>query len=450
MSNYFGTDGIRGKANMGILRGDQLVLLAHSIVDWLMDRNCSQPVIYVGRDTRISGTMMEHTLAGAFTALGAHVRLMGVVPTPAISHAVSINKADLGIMISASHNPFGDNGIKLFRPDGHKLSNKEQDALELIILDSSRPITWKTNDQIGTVEAADGEVIEYLDFCKGTLPTEFKLDGMHVVLDVSNGSMYKCAPKLFLDMGATVTVLHDRPNGININQNCGSQHTQDLAAMVREKQADLGIAFDGDGDRCIAVDENGDELRGDQLLAICALELIRRNELTNHTLVVTVMSNLGLHSAMEDYGIKVEVSGVGDRNVMEKMQSCSAALGGEDSGHVIFRDLHTTGDGLITALQLIRALNASRKSLSKLATSILLYPQTIVNVSVSKKPPLETVQPIQEKIAWATAKLGKEGRILIRYSGTESICRVMVEGKNEDQINGIASALSVCIESHLS
>ena len=220
---------------------------------------------------------------------------------------------------------------------------------------------------------------------------------MHLVLDVSNGSMYGCAPKLFRDAGATVTVMNDRPNGVNINQNCGSQHTQDLAAMVLEKQADLGIAFDGDGDRCIAVDENGNELRGDQLLAICALELFRRNELSNHTLVVTVMSNLGLHSAMQDHGIKVEVSGVGDRYVMEKMQSCSAALGGEDSGHVIFGDLHTTGDGLITAMQLIRALNASGKPLSELATCMDLYPQTMVNVSVSKNHPWRRFNRFKKK-----------------------------------------------------
>lgn len=449
MSNYFGTDGIRGEANEGILRVDRLLILADSIVDWLMTRNDSQPVIYIGRDTRVSGVMMEHILSGAFAAVGAHVQLMGVVPTPAVSHAVLFNKADLGIMISASHNPYNDNGIKLFRSDGYKLSTEEQEAIEFIIQDSQRPIDWKKNDQIGTVEVAGRGLSEYLDFCKRTLPAKHKLNEMHLVLDVSNGSMYACAPKLFRDAGAMITVMNDQPNGVNINHNCGSQHTQDLAAMVREKKADLGIAFDGDGDRCIAVDENGNELRGDQLLAICALELYRRNELTNQTLVVTVMSNLGLHSAMQDHGIKVEVSGVGDRNVMEKMQSCSAALGGEDSGHVIFRDLHTTGDGLITALQLIRSLNTSGKPLSELATCMQLYPQTMVNVSVSKKPPLETIRPIQEKIAWATSKLGKDGRVLIRYSGTESFCRVMVEGKDEDQINEIASALADCVESQL-
>ncbi|MFL2876312.1 MAG: phosphoglucosamine mutase [Pontiellaceae bacterium] len=449
MSKYFGTDGIRGKANEGILRGDRLVWLAHSIVDWLISRNISQPLIYIGRDTRISGTMMEYTLAGAFAAAGANVQLLGIVPTPAVSHAVVVNKADLGIMISASHNPFSDNGLKLFRSDGHKLSTDEQDAIELMVEDSSRSIDWKRDDQIGIVKSADRGLNDYVDFCKRTLPEECKLSEMHLVLDVSNGSMYSCAPKLFRDAGARVTVIHDRPNGININKNCGSQDTQDLAAMVQEKQANLGIAFDGDGDRCIAVDENGKELRGDQLLAICAIDLARRNELTNHSLVVTVMSNFGLQSAMQDHDIKVEVSEVGDRNVMAKMQSCSAALGGEDSGHVIFRDLHTTGDGLITALQLIRALNASCKPLSELATCIRLYPQTMVNVSVSKKPPLETIQPIQEKITWATTKLGKDGRVLIRYSGTESFCRVMVEGKDEDQINEIASALAVCIKSQL-
>ena len=449
MSNYFGTDGIRGKANEGILRGDQLVMLAHSIVDWLRSQNISQPLIYIGRDTRISGTMIEHTLAGAFAAVGANVQLLGIVPTPAVSHAVVVNKADLGIMISASHNPFSDNGLKLFRSDGHKLSTDEQDAIELIFEDSSRPIDWKRDEHIGIVKAVDRGLNEYVDFCKRTLPEKCKLSEMHLVLDVSNGSMHECAPMLFRDMGATVTVIHNRPNGININHDCGSQNTQDLAAMVQEKQADLGIAFDGDGDRCIAVDENGNKLRGDQLLAICALDLARRNELTNHTLVATVMSNFGLQSDMQDHGIKVELSGIGDRNVMAKMQSCSAVLGGEDSGHVIFRDLHTTGDGLITALQLIRALNAGCKPLSELATCIRLYPQTMLNVSISKKPPLETIQPIQEKIAWATSKLGKDGRLLIRYSGTESFCRVMVEGKNEDQINEIASALAVCIESQL-
>ena len=397
MSNYFGTDGIRGKANEGILRVDRLVLLAHSIVNWLISRNTFQPSIYIGRDTRISGTMMEHTLAGAFAAAGANVQLLGIVPTPAVSHAVVTNKADLGIMISASHNPFNDNGLKLFRSDGHKLSTDEQNAIELIIEDSSVPIDWKKNDHIGIVKSADRGLNDYVDFCKRTLPEECKLNETHLVLDVSNGSMYACAPKLFREVGATVTVIHDRPNGININENCGSQDTQDLAAIVQEKQADLGIAFDGDGDRCIAVDENGNELRGDQLLAICALDLARRNKLTNHILVATVMSNFGLQLAMEDHGIKVEVSGVGDRNVMEKMQSCSAALGGEDSGHIIFRDLHTTGDGLITALQLIRALNASCKPLSELATCLRLYPQTMVNVSVSINHPWRLFNPFRKK-----------------------------------------------------
>jgi phosphoglucosamine mutase len=436
MSNYFGTDGIRGNANEGILRSDQLVVLAHSIADWLMSQNVARPLIYLGRDPRISGSMMEHTLAGAFAATGAHVRLMGVVPTPAVSHAVVKNRADLGVMISASHNPFGDNGIKLFQQDGHKLSNNEQDAIELFLQDTARPTLWKTHDQIGTVEVVDRSLSDYLDFCKETLPVECNFNGMHIVLDTSNGSMFKCAPQLFRDLGARVTILHDQPDGLNINKNCGSQHTQDLASMVQEKQADLGIAFDGDGDRCIAVDENGMELRGDQLL-------------TDNALVVTVMSNLGLHLAMQDHGVKVEVSGVGDRNVMEKMQTCSAVLGGEDSGHVIYRNFHTTGDGLITAIQLIRALRASGQPLSELATCMQLYPQTMVNVSVSKKPPLETIPSIQKKIEWANATLGKQGRVLIRYSGTESLCRVMVEGRDEDQINEIASALATCIESHL-
>jgi phosphoglucosamine mutase len=449
MSNYFGTDGIRGNANEGVLRADQLVVLAHSIADWLTSQSGDQPLIYVGRDTRISGSMMEHTLAGAFAATGAHVRLMGIVPTPAVSHAVVKHHADLGIMISASHNPFGDNGIKLFRQDGHKLSNNEQDAIEVCIQDSTRPAMWKTNEQIGSVEEVDHSVSDYLDFCKGTLPADFNLHGMHIVLDASNGAMFKCAPELFRDVGATVTVLHDQPNGLNINMNCGSQHTQHLASMVEHNQADLGIAFDGDGDRCIAVDENGKELRGDQLLTICALELKRRNELTNNTMVVTVMSNLGLHLAMQDHGVKVEVSGVGDRNVMEKMQACSAVLGGEDSGHVIYRNLHTTGDGLITAIQLIRALKVSGQPLSELATCMQLCPQTMVNVPVSKKLPLETIPSIQDKIEWANETLGKQGRVLIRYSGTESLCRVMVEGRKEDQINEIASVLATCIESHL-
>ena len=422
MSNYFGTDGIRGNANEGILRSDQLVVLAHSIADWLMSQNVARPLIYLGRDPRISGSMMEHTLAGAFAATGAHVRLMGVVPTPAVSHAVVKNRADLGVMISASHNPFGDNGIKLFQQDGHKLSNNEQDAIELFLQDTARPTLWKTHDQIGTVEVVDRSLSDYLDFCKETLPAECNFNGMHIVLDTSNGSMFKCAPQLFRDLGARVTILHDQPDGLNINKNCGSQHTQDLASMVQEKQADLGIAFDGDGDRCIAVDENGMELRGDQLLTICALELKRRNELTDNALVVTVMSNLGLHLAMQDHGVKVEVSGVGDRNVMEKMQTCSAVLGGEDSGHVIYRNFHTTGDGLITAIQLIRALRASGQLLSELATCMQLYPQTMVNVSVSKKPPLETIPSIQKKIEWANASLGKAGRVLMRDSGTESLC----------------------------
>jgi phosphoglucosamine mutase len=445
MSNLFGTDGIRGAANDGVLAVDELLRFSRAVTTWLDQQNKGCSVV-IGRDPRLSGEMMEATLAGGFASVGCDVMVAGIVPTPAIALMVRESGADLGIMISASHNQFSDNGIKLFKSDGYKLTDEEEAEIEKIY---SEPNSWKSlsgGSEIGRIQVDDQFGRSYSQFCTLSLPPHFSLEGMTVALDTSNGAMSDCAPDLLQTLGAEVHVIHNHPDGININASCGSQHTEKLAVLVREMEADVGIAFDGDGDRCIAVDEHGEELRGDQVLAICALALKRAGKLPADSLVVTVMSNVGLHAAMKAAGIQVNVCGVGDRNVMKEMKECGASLGGEDSGHVIFHDFHTTGDGLITALQLLRIMKEDDKPLSVLADCISIFPQVMLNVEVRNKPELSSLHALQDAVKKAEEQLGDRGRVLIRYSGTESLCRVMVEGEDKTLIDDLAADLAAVVK----
>lgn len=444
MNKLFGTDGIRGAANEGVLAVNELLRFSRAVATWL-DRQNKDRLVVIGRDTRLSGKMMEATLAGGFASVGYDVRVAGIVPTPAIALMVRASGADLGIMISASHNQFSDNGIKLFKSDGYKLTDEEEAEIEKIY---AEPDSWKalaSGSAIGRVQADDQFGKSYSRFCASSLPQHFSLRGMRVALDTSNGAMSDCAPDLLRTLGAEVHVIHNHPDGININAGCGSQHTEDLAVLVREMEADVGIAFDGDGDRCIAVDEHGKELRGDQVLAICALALKKSGKLPADSLVVTVMSNVGLHAAMQEAGIRVNICGVGDRNVMKEMIECGATLGGEDSGHVIFHDFHTTGDGLITALQLLRIIKDSDRPLSVLADCISIFPQVMLNVEVVRKPELSSLKRLQNEVKRAEELLGDRGRVLIRYSGTESLCRVMVEGADKALIGKLVADLATVV-----
>ena len=449
MCNYFGTDGIRDKANTGALHYDSLVCIAHALLDWLNSKNILHPVIYIGRDTRLSGKHIETLLANIITLRGGFVRLVDVIPTGAISYAVKSNAADLGIMVTASHNPYTDNGLKFFKKNGYKLSDTdEKDITRFINLNKKEKHIIA--DNLECVFEHDKKLIQkYIDFCKSTLKKDISFSDMHVVIDTANGSMYECAPKLFESLNIKTTVINSQPDGLNINDNCGSQYTEELKSTVKLKNADMGIAFDGDGDRCIIIDENGNELTGDHLLAIGALELKRQGSLNNNILVVTTMTNLGIINFIKENHINVEICDIGDRKVMEKMDYVSASLGGENSGHVIYSNFLKTGDGLITALQFVSTIKVNKKTISELTNKIELYPQLIVNVPVTNKPNLQELIPFREKMNWADNLLNNKGRILVRYSGTESICRIMVEGENLNHVNTIANDVSEWIKSNI-
>ena len=397
----------------------------------LRNRN-PQPTVVIGRDTRISGPMIESALAAGIMSMGGAPLLAGVLPTPGIAFLTKSARADAGIVISASHNPYQDNGIKIFSGDGFKLSDADEETIEGLVLDKDMRKNRPLARNLGRSFALGDSERRYIDFLKSTFPGDLSMKGMNIVLDVANGATYRVAPEVFHEMGALVHVLHNRPDGININDHCGSQHTQDLEKDMLAKGARIGLAFDGDGDRLIAVDEKGQRLTGDQILVICAKVMKDLGLLKNNILVTTVMSNLGLRMACKKYGFEHHASKVGDRYVLEEMRRLGGILGGEDSGHVIFLNHHTTGDGIVAALQLVGAVLRVNRPLSELAGWMDIYPQKLINVKVKSKPEIPAVPEIVEVIARAERELGDQGRVLVRYSGTENLCRVMVEGPTED------------------
>jgi phosphoglucosamine mutase len=351
-------------------------------------------------------------------------------------------RADAGMVISASHNPYQDNGVKIFSRDGYKLPDADEDEIEELVTSDRIKDLHVTADEIGKAARIDDAIGRYIVFCKSTFPEDLSIEGMKIVLDCANGATYKVAPVIFAEHGAKVTALHVEPDGVNINDNCGSQHTGDLQAMVREKGADIGLAFDGDGDRLIAVDEKGQELTGDHIMAICGKMYKEKGWLRNNLIITTAMSNFGFNVALKELCIDQGVSQVGDRYVLEMMKQRDAVLGGEESGHVIFLDHHTTGDGIITALQLLAATRLYDKPLSELSKVMSLSPQKLINVDVSEKPPVEEIEELQKAIKAAEAELGENGRVLIRYSGTQSMCRVMVEGPTEEVADRLCASLA--------
>jgi phosphoglucosamine mutase len=385
-------------------------------------------VVIIGKDTRISGYMLESALESGVTSMGGMAYLVGVMPTAAIAYLTESMRADAGLAISASHNPYYDNGIKVFAGTGCKLSDEQESEIEDLVLNGKLPEMVPPPRGMGRARRLDDAQGRYIVFLKNTFPRGLTMEGLKVVMDVANGATYKVAPATFRELGADVTVIHDEPNGFNINDGCGSQHTEDLRRTVRATGSTIGLAFDGDGDRLIAVDERGAEITGDQILLICARMLQAEGRLSRNLLVSTVMSNLGLRVAAQRYGLRHHAAKVGDRNVLEDMRRLDAVLGGEDSGHVIFLDRHTTGDGILTGLQLVAAMLKEGRPLSELAALMDVYPQRLINVKVARKPDLSTVPEVAEAIALAEAALEDQGRVLVRYSGTESLCRVMVEG----------------------
>ncbi len=431
MGKLFGTDGIRGEANHYPMDGAMAFKVGQAIT-YLLRNKDDTPKIVVGRDTRISGYMLEKGLEAGIASMGGLPYSVGVLPTPGIAFIAKDMHADAGIVISASHNPFEDNGIKIFSGNGFKLSDTQEEEIEDLILNQNIQDRVPSAREIGSGKSVEDAVMQYCAFLKKTFPEDLSMEGMKVVLDTANGATYEVAPRVFNDLGADCEVIHSKPDGFNINDNCGSQYTHDLESCVRDTGAKIGLAFDGDGDRLIAVDEKGVAITGDQILMICAKGFKDQGILKNNLLVTTIMSNLGLTIACRDNGIKHHAAKVGDRYVLEQMRKLGAVVGGEDSGHMIFLNHHTTGDGTLAAIQLVASMIREKKTLSELSAVMDIYPQELINVEVRRKPEISTEPQLMEAIHAIETKLGNQGRVLVRYSGTQHLCRVMVEGPSDD------------------
>ena len=449
MSKLFGTDGVRGVANVHPMTAEMALDIGRATAFICKKHKTPPHRIVIGKDTRLSGYLLETGLTAGICSMGVDVLLVGPMPTPGIAFITHSMRADAGIVISASHNPYQDNGIKIFSRDGYKLPDSEEEELERLITTGEIKHIRPTAKEIGKAHRIDDALGRYIVFCKNTFPEDFSLDGLKVVLDCANGATYRVAPVIFWELGADVTAIHCEPDGTNINENCGSQHTQDLSAKVRELKADVGLAFDGDGDRLIAVDERGHELTGDHILAICAKMYKERGLLANNLVISTVMSNFGFLAALKHLDIRHAASKVGDRYVLELMKKQGAVIGGEPSGHIIFLDHQTTGDGIVSALQLLAAMFHFKQPLSKLAHVMKFTPQRIINVNVREKPPIEHFKELAQAIQEAEKELADQGRVLVRYSGTQQMCRVMVEGPTEDMTGRLAEKLAEVVRRHI-
>jgi len=448
LGKLFGTDGIRGIANEYPMTAEMALNIGRATAHLFKKKGHVAKVI-VGKDTRISGYMFESALVSGICSMGVNAIMVGVMPTPGIAFLTSSMRADAGIVISASHNPLQDNGIKIFSSEGFKLPDEKELAIEDFIFASDKDKEHPAPGDLGKVYRLDDARGRYTVFLKHTFPKEYTLEGTRIILDCANGATYRIAPDTFFELGAQVTTLFDHPDGVNINVNCGSQHPEKLAHEVVKRQADVGFAFDGDGDRLTAVDERGAVLTGDQVLAICARMMKKEGTLTNNLVVRTVMSNIGLGIALEEMGINSVMTNVGDRNVLEEMRARGAAIGGEDSGHLIFLHHHTTGDGIITALQLLTAMKRENKPLSELAKIMTVSPQVLINIDVKARPDLSTVPEIAKAIKSAEGALGNRGRVLVRYSGTQNMCRVMVEGPTYEETEKYCKQIAEAVKAKL-
>ncbi len=449
MGRLFGTDGARGIANEE-LTCELAMKIGRAAAMVLTDGTHRRAKVLIGKDTRLSSDMLEGALSAGLCSVGADVVSLGVVPTPAVAFLVGKYKADAGIMISASHNPYEFNGIKIFSGDGYKLPDALEEQIEAVVLDEVQKPQTPTGADIGHVWYAENAVKDYIDHIKSTVP--FSLDGMKIALDCSNGSASRTAEKLFTELGAECHMLFNEPNGVNINADCGSTHMRNLMDYVKEHHLDAGIAFDGDADRCLAVDEKGNLVDGDFVMAICAADLKSRGKLSKNTVVGTVMTNMGFNRFCEENGLHFVSTKVGDRYVLEDMLREEYNFGGEQSGHVIFLDFATTGDGQLTAAQLLSIIKRREAKLSSVATLMSRYPQVMVNVKVSAEGKLQfyTDPDIKNAIESVKEQLGDTGRILVRVSGTEPLVRVMLEGENFDQIERFAGEVADLVREKLS
>ncbi|MEM7008455.1 MAG: phosphoglucosamine mutase [Thermodesulfobacteriota bacterium] len=447
----FGTDGIRGLANHDPMTPEISLKLGKSLT-YILRQNKKpyyKPTIVIGKDTRLSGYIFEQALSSGIASMGGEVLLVGPLPTPAIAFITASMRADAGIVISASHNPYEDNGIKIFDRYGFKLPDEKEMEIEELIYEGEQKLIKASPDEIGKAYRIDDAPGRYVVFAKNSFPQNLTLEGIKIVLDCANGAAYKVAPIIFTELGADVITIGVNPNGKNINTDCGSLNPALLKEKVLETGADLGIALDGDADRVIFCDEKGEIVDGDKIIAICAQEMIEKGALKGGSVVTTLMSNMALERYIKEQGVEFVRTQVGDRYVVEEMRSRGANLGGEQSGHIIFLDHTTTGDGTLAALQILGIMRAKEKPLSELSNIFELYPQVLLNVRVSSKKDLNEIPELSKQVKQSEEKLNGKGRINIRYSGTEPISRVMVEGENDKLINEIASELAGTIEKEL-
>jgi phosphoglucosamine mutase len=447
-ARLFGTDGVRGTANVEPMTSETALRLGRALA-YVSKRSHRRHKILIGKDTRLSGYMLETAMASGICSMGVDVLLVGPLPTPGIAFLTRSLRADAGVVISASHNPFQDNGIKFFSQAGFKLPDDLEAEIERLVQSDSIDTLRPTATEIGKAFRIDDAIGRYNVFVKSTFPRHLALDGLRLVIDCGHGAAYKVGPEVLEELGARVTAIGVEPDGENINLGCGALHPEELQAVVREHGAHVGIALDGDADRAMFVDERGEVVDGDEVMAMLAAEMCAQGALRQNTLVATVMSNLGLHLAMRDRGIRVVTTPVGDRHVVEEMVRGGYDLGGEQSGHIVFLTHNTTGDGMITALALLALLVEKGRPLSELRHVMRRLPQVLVNVPVASKPDVATVPALAGAIAKAEATLGDRGRVLVRYSGTETLLRVMVEGEREGDIRALADAIATAARREL-
>ncbi len=440
MRKLFGTDGVRGTANIYPMTSEIAMQIGRAIA-FIVKNRAKGNTIVIGKDTRLSGYMIENALSAGICSMGVNVQVVGPLPTPGIAFITTSMRADAGVVISASHNPFQDNGIKIFSHTGYKLPDEVEADIEDLIFSQKMAALRPVADEVGKASRIDDAKGRYIVYLKNTFPKNYTLDDFHIVLDCAHGATYKVAPYVFSELGAKVTTIGIDPNGKNINHECGALHPEVMAETVKRVGADIGLALDGDGDRLIVCDENGQIVDGDHIMAICAAELLRRRKLKKKTLVATVMSNMGLEKAMSQMGGKMVRTKVGDRYVVETMRAKGYNFGGEQSGHLVFLDHNTTGDGILAGLQLLSIMIRKKQPLSQLATVMSTYPQVLENVRMSTKVLPEHIPGFPEALKSAEEKLGDKGRILVRPSGTEPVIRVMTEGEDEKEIETIALEL---------
>ncbi|MGI8819948.1 MAG: phosphoglucosamine mutase [Chthoniobacterales bacterium] len=451
-NKLFGTDGVRGVANVEPVTAETALKLGRAAAHVFTQLNPrtlpagARPKIVLGKDTRLSGYMLENALVAGITSLGVDVLVIGPLPTPGVAYITRSLRADAGIVLSASHNAYEDNGIKFFRHDGYKLDDQIEQQIEQLVFSGEIDAVRPTAGNIGRATRIDDALGRYVEFAKASFPRGMSLEKMRIAVDVANGASYKSTPCILRELGADLQVFHDAPNGTNINQQCGSTHPEEIQRIVHETGVEIGITHDGDADRVLLCDENGELVDGDEILAIAAIEFLRAGKLRENTLVATVMSNFGLDEALAAAGGKVLRTKVGDRYVLEEMVKRDLNVGGEQSGHMIFRDFSTTGDGIVCALQILRIMRLTGKPLSELKRCLTKYPQAQRNLRVKAKPPLEEMGEVAKLVGEAEQELQGKGRVLLRYSGTEPKIRLLIEGRELAQIDRQADGIAEAIQ----